>query len=280
TTAKRLKRNLIFFAFFKISPPVFRKFIYQNGNYRGNISSSHWETVIGNYSPLDLLPELTTCNATKGLYACFVNELTHTSAFFQAPDYTPVGEVINYGTSKYFDNDVYHCNIAAFKRLSEFFDFLKKHDCYDNTRIIIVSDHGGDYNIRSKKFEKENNLDKKVTAGFYVGRGYYNPLLLVKDFHKMNSLEEDNRFMTNADVPSLLLKDIVENPVNPFTKKPLLLDTTELKQNGVIITTNDDFAADDHSKNTFYIKDNEWWQVKDNVFKEENWKQIPSPIKN
>ena len=38
----------------------------------------------------------------------------------------------------------YHANAAALLRLGEWFDWMREQGVYDNTRIIIVSDHGRD----------------------------------------------------------------------------------------------------------------------------------------
>lgn len=49
---------------------------------------------------------------------------------------------------------------------------------------------------------------------------YCYPLLMVKDFNsiKFSIVEE---FMTKADVPIFAMKDIICNPVNPFTGKEI-----------------------------------------------------------
>ncbi len=38
----------------------------------------------------------------------------------------------------------YQSNMASLTALGEWFDFLKENNCWDNTRIVIVSDHGTD----------------------------------------------------------------------------------------------------------------------------------------
>jgi arylsulfatase A-like enzyme len=90
--------------------------------------------------------------------------------------------------------------------LGKWIDFLKENDKYDNTRIIIVSDHGVDLN---SKFQDNIVLlnNKRVQA--------YAALLLVKDFNSHGFLSIDDMFMTNADIPIIALEDIVKNPVNP-----------------------------------------------------------------
>jgi hypothetical protein len=90
---------------------------------------------------------------------------------------------------------------------------------------------------------------------------------MVKDFGAADGFFTDSTFMTNADVPNIALKGIIENPVNPFTQKPLYTD----KDSGVIIPTIEYKPWSRHGEYTYSIKDDEWLKVKDNIFKNENW---------
>ena len=103
-------------------------------------------------------------------------------------------------------------------------------------------------------------------------------MLLFKDFNSRGAFAKNMDFMTNGDAPALLLKGLVEKPVNPFTKKEIPLDTRPLKKDGVAITTCDKHQPPYH-KNLyrFDIKDNEWWLVKDDIFKSSSWTQIEPP---
>jgi predicted esterase YcpF (UPF0227 family) len=81
--------------------------------------------------------------------------------------------------------------------------------------------------------------------------------------------------MTNGDVPSLALKGIVENPENPFTGKKIPLDTTDIKKDGVIVTSSDVHQAWLYKDwYTYKIRDDQWWRVKDSIFKASSWKRV------
>ena len=166
--------------------------------------------------------------------------------------------------------------MAALKRVGEWFDFLKKNGVYDNTRIIVASDHGG--NGYEDCMETDMDLDARVKGEAYWGRGHYHPLLLFKDFYASGPMTKSMDFMTNADAASLLLKGLVEKPVNPFTKKEIPLDTRPLKKDGVVITTSDKHQPPYHKDPyIFDINDGEWWLVKDNIFTSSSWTQIEPP---
>jgi YidC/Oxa1 family membrane protein insertase len=258
--ANFLKRNLIWFSFFKIAPLVLRDAIYKNGEYwNTNKSAIDYNIFLNNYAVLDFLPSLTDTNTPSlNNTIIMVNDLTHEPNFLQAPDYVPRPDVTNYGNSKYSHVIYYPTNAAAIKRLGTWFDFLKENAVYDNTRIIIVSDHGPE-DIDTGVFKKSDNLS------FFEEN--FNPLLLVKDFNNTGPLSNNNSFMTNADVPNLAFEGLISNPVNPFTGNPVTVD----KNNYVHITTSKGWEPAHHARNTFTISPDEWYSVRENIFLEENW---------
>ena len=80
-------------------------------------------------------------------------------------------------------------------------------------------------------------------------------------------------FMTNADVPTFVLKDLVDNPVNPFTGKKI--DDSEKHAHPQLITSSHKYIASDHiGKTTFDTSDGHWYSVHDDIFKEENWEMV------
>ncbi len=268
-----LRHNLFIFSIFRLSPIAVRELIYSKGRYwNSNDSVLSYTNIINNYAPLDFLPQLTSASEKdSGTYICMVNELTHSSSYMQAPDYTPQAKITNYGNSKYKDEEAYHTNMAAFKQVAQWFDYLKSQGVYDNTRIIIVSDHSR-ASIEEGVFDDNRKLDDEIAGKSYFGRGHFHPLLMVKDFGKSGNLTTDMTFMTNGDVPSIALEGLVANPVNPFTKKEIPLDTSKIKKDGLVITPNDVHQAwlmrDEY---TFPIKKNQWWRVKDPIFESSSW---------
>ena len=272
-----LKRNLIFFSFFRESPIVLRKLIYKNGTYWStNSNAENGKAALDNYSALYYLPRLTDIAETEaGSYTAFINQLTHENdvMLFEAPDYVPVASVKELGPSKFRHNIGYHTQMASFKLIGNWLSYLKENGIYDNTRIIIASDHGGD--AREDDFERDDDLDESITGGQYHGRGHYHCLFMYKDFNAHGKMVLDHdTFMTNADTPSLMLRGFREEEfVNPFTNKPIPYDTTPLKKDGVYISASDAHQPGNNGKFKFSIKDSEWWHVKENIFKKENWSQ-------
>jgi hypothetical protein len=256
---KFLKRNFIWLGIFKISPLILRDAVYKNGEYWNTDKTAiDYSLLLDNYAVLDFLSELTDFEVNS-LNTCIilVNDLTHEPYFLQAPNYVPLPEITDFGNSKYADIVNYPVNASALKRLGTWFDYLKQNTVYDNTRIIIVSDHGAD--IDSGIFNDSKDLP--------FGREIFNPLLLVKDFNADGSLITDFSFMSNADVPSIAFDNLISNPINPFTKKPIISN----KDNYLYITNVNKWVPADHNTNTFKINPDEWYSVRDNIFLDENW---------
>jgi membrane-anchored protein YejM (alkaline phosphatase superfamily) len=153
----------------------------------------------------------------------------------------------------------YMCNVATYQQLTEWFNYLKVNDCWDNTRIIIVADHGRDLG-QFDYMELSNGLDVE----------FYNPLLLVKDFGATEYTVSDE-FMTNADVPTMALSGIIENPVNPFTGN---LISSNAKNSALYVTTSDNYDINRNDGYVLETSDGEWYTVKDNIFDVNNWTKV------
>jgi len=264
-----LKNTLLRFSFFKMSPLVLRLFIYDDGEWltttnvntqaknRGGLTSD----TIDDYAYLDLLPQLTKFEEKHiNTFTMLYGSLPHSSAFLQTPDYIPVQTVTNRGDGPFAGEAGYHVNMASFLLLGKWFSFLKEHDVYNNTRIIIVADHGMGGALKNYPHDISLPNRESVSA--------FNPLLMIKDFNAENVLSVDETFMTNADTPLLILENIIDNPVNPFTHVPLESD----KAQGINIVTIGALSSHDHSKYQYRIGKNQWLYVKDNIFDPANWR--------
>ena len=265
-----LKDNLIRFSFFKCLPSMMSGTFYDYGNYmkikkyssaaKKNYSSG----TLRNYSHLHYLKDMTDITEKNADFANIIfNELPHDRVFLELPDYTLVSSGTPSGYSGKFAKDGhYHVNAASLLRLKEWFNFLKENEVFDNTRIIIVSDHGRDENEIDVLMDGYAKLPNGEGAEGYVG------LLLFKDFNASGEMKTDSAFMTIADVPTIITNGIIENPINPFTKKPLYMDN----DNGAVFTTSHRYRwFKKQYKYSYKIMDDEWYHVKENVFKGESW---------
>ena len=255
-----MKRNFIWYSLLKVMPTVFRDTIYNDGLYMNtNNTLADLQDVLNNYALLEYLPKLTAFDSDEPTYTYFQSDLTHEPAFLQAPDYVPSVNITDYGSGPYSKDVHYHANISTFLRLGQWLEYLKENDVYDNTRIIIVSDHA--VYVHNDKFHGDFPTDPCAI----------NPILFVKDFNAKGDLQFDNTFMSNADVPSLSMSGIIENPINKATGKQI---NSDKKKNGLVVISSNLWSHDAHNKNTFKINDDKFFFVKDDITKPENWKKL------
>ena len=259
-----LKRNILWFALFRISPLVLRPVFYNDGNYWStNTENKDFNSYLEGYAALDYLTQLTDFDSsTRNAYINFVNNTTHDQMNLSAPDYRPsTGKFIK-GTSRFADDIDYQSFAGGLKRTGEWLLYLKNNGCYDNTRIVIVADHG------ATDFEDGYKWDEKFDS---IGPGHYHPLLMFKDFNSKGKLTINDDFMTNADVPALLVKGIIENPVNPYTEN--VIDGHE-KSDGALICLDSIFMPYHNKDNyIFTAEKDKWYRVHDNIFDSSNWVQ-------
>jgi len=252
-----LREILIRFSFLRISTPAFRVFLYDKGDWlkvQRNLSANFSLDALDNYTTLDYFPLLTDIsNSTNNTYIAIVNELTHDPAILQYPDYVPMMDVTDQGNGPFARERNYHSLMASFLLLGKWFKFLQEQGVYNNTRIIIASDHGRFLDSKYKGNILLPNNDR--LSGYHA-------LLLVKDFMSNGELNTNEEFMTHGDVPRIAMKDLIENPINPFSNITVVTN----KKDGVIITTS--------STLKYVINKDEWLFVHDNIFDSNNWRKV------
>jgi len=259
------KRNFIYLSFLVASPPPLRNFIYEHGRYLSvwNCPESIWyddKLIQENYLELENLSGFTGFNSKSDSFVIINNDLPHWPAYLQYPEYKYAKNVKVYNPL-IADNSAnmhYHVNAASLFLVGKYLDYLKENNAYDNSRIIIVADHGR--SITNPKLSKLQND--------YLME--YNPLLLVKDFNSRGDLKVSDKFMTNADVPYIATQNIIDKPVNPFTGN-VISDAD--KQNGVWIYEAHIWQFDFFRNNKSFILPKATFRyVNKNIFDVNNWK--------
>ena len=278
----RQMRNFVMFSLFRTSPVALRDFIYDNGRYIYNYaSSSYSRALIDNFSVLSRLIRLTSIDEEpEGGFLLLQNSTPHNPAELIPPDYdlrTSSLNNVDYDFSDYYYNRVlngrtmiidsfYHwqsycINVATYEELATWFDYLRDEGVYDNTRIILVADHG---------YFLHQFPDLFLTDTIDLER--FCPLLMVKDFNSNEPFSVDNTFMTNADVPLLAMSGIIDDPVNPFTGNPV---TDDDKNDGVYITNSYNWELSDTDGIRFDLSGAEWLAVRENIYDLNNWRIVP-----
>ena len=296
TTAFRY--NLFGYSIFRSAPVLLQPALYDDGTYNEtriidpsrlmdqrrygtSKAEGHEQIFMWDYYALKSMNEMTKVEDGDGNHFIYIGfDTCHDSEFLQEPEYEPSDVVNNskfdrsiQGTARFIlkgktmriqnpkDYRNYQCDLATLRELGNWLNYLKEIGCYDNTRIIIVADHG--YYIENFPDLLQKDLGPGLDGEAFA------PLLLVKDFNAHGEIQTSEEFMTNADTPYLATKGIIENPTNPFTGKAI---TDEGKKNGITVF-HSEFWKVRYNNGTAY-KPGEWFFVKDNIWQKENWKYL------
>ena len=288
-------RNFFCFSVMKCMPLTAQTVLYNNGRYcqaasyksdlnyaaqimetpskASGLSSVHLDA----YNVLCNLSGMTNITSdTQNTFLFMSNDGVHDPILLQEPEYVPSHEVDNTeydaaNTQRFTVNgrtikmdsayqySHYQCNMAAMIQLGKWFDYLREQGVYDNTRIILVADHG-------RNLEHFDELLMDDGSGEVEDLEFYYPLLMVKDFNSQGFTTSEE-FMTNADVPTLATQNLIEEPRNPFTGK--LIDNTEKTAHEQFIIRSFAWEIDDNDGTAFLPS--KWASVKDDLWNQDNW---------
>lgn len=275
-TIERRMRNFFFFSLMKTMPVGLQAGIYDSGRYCA-VSTSRGAAVSAFMDAYEVMRNMETMtNITDedvNTYMVLRSNVTHDPMILQEPAFEPVanvdnsdfyseeGRTITDGEDSYLLGEKdqiahYHANMAGLIQLGRWFDYLRENEVYDNTRIILVSDHGRDLAV----------FDTDYTDPLYDIE-YYQSLLLVKDFYAEGFTTSED-FMTNADVPTLAVEGLIEEPVNPFTGNAISSDyKTENNKQYVIMSEEWNISKNDGKQ---FLK-SRWASVSGDVRDKAKW---------
>ena len=262
---ERLCRNLFCYGLMRILPYIIQPIIYSDGSYYFYGSSTIPDNLSGIYvkehTALASLSEFTDISdSPQNCFFMYNNGIAHEYCLLSDERFnTP--PTVN-GITMYLDDEEdykhYQCTVEACILLGQWLDFLRENNAYDNTKIIIVADHG--YGL--------NNFDELLVPSLNFDAEWVNPVLMVKDFNQ-SGFTISHDFMTNADTPYLAVNNVIENPVNPYTNNPITVNNK----------TEDQIVYISHKHNTltnngtqFKDRDGYWLTVNYDIYDSENWK--------
>lgn len=283
-----LRRNLFMYSIYKVVPMALQDLIYDSGNYHNSVSMTTIQQIIkdnyhstGNssafndsyYELINLSKITEATDDDRNTFMMMCNNVPHEPNMLQLPQYLPAKDVDNsqyvYTEGQYVHDGIemkmqtpqqiihYQSNMLAYNELVKWFDYLKKENVWDNTRIILVSDHGKDL-YQFDEMIADNNEDFLRAAC----------LLMVKDFGS-TEYNENETFMTNADVPSIAFDGLISNPKNPFTGNMV---RSEDKSHGVDVFFSHDFNVNTNNGNTFHP--GPWYRISNSIYDRANWEYL------
>lgn len=291
---KSIGRNLFCYSLMKVSPVVLQPTLYNEGAYNSlaHFSENAYtgqvyvdkstanglnQDAMDYYNTLSNITNITTItNEESNNYFCMVTELAHDVLLYDENTYSPSISVDNRdydeahadrftyeGVSIKMETPQqmahYQSNLVAFSLIGEWIEYLKEKGAYDNTKIILVSDHG-------QGLSQVDKFSLGADSNEFLDIEAYYPILLVKDFGEKD-FTISHEFMTNADVPTIAFAGNIDNPINPFTNKPI---SSELKSNDNVYILGSAGWSVEANDGSVYFAD-QWLSVHTDMREPDNW---------
>lgn len=246
---KRLYENAIFY-----SVPLFIKpKVYNNTQwlsyFRDSTKNKSDKISFKEYNRVRLLPHISTTNTNKPNFIYIHSHFSHNPWNIISKNGIIINDVSPYQNNQWF-----------IEQFAEWIKWMKKQGVYDNTRIILFSDHGADWysyegeTISESPLKKTpSNLKKIREKSFWR----LNPLLMVKDFNSEDKLKENWQLMSNGDVSYIAFDE----------KNPTMHDTI----NRTVITNLTEWESHMIQQKTMQVY--KQFEISNNIFDLSNWKR-------
>jgi hypothetical protein len=244
---------------FKSIPHMFQGFVYDNGTWHGIIEKRILADTDKKKEHWFFLQSLKDRVKVK-------NEPSFNIIYLSLPHAANVMssqcEYLDNYDGKYVDDAF--CALEAVRKLTA---RMKELGVFDNTMIVLVSDHG--WWTENKMFNEEV-FSRKVPPAYEnrLSPGFVNPLLMVKDINSKGNLDISDVFLSNADVPSIVCTVIGSCEGIPADYR---------KFKGTRVLTVNLYKPDNEVEllsKTGYGHVMSRYEVTDNIFNASNWKKV------
>lgn len=251
---------------FKMTPFFIKSEVYQEGRWHilnlSSVIGKNFNLVMPELGFMDSLSVASNTNSDKPTFKMFHSELTHFPHILSkdckiVSDKFPDDSVKDSSKGK---NPWYTAKCTA-PIFINYFKWLKREGIYDNTKIIIMSDHG-DW------AQNNHMLESTTIKGNGIAKTLYQPAFIVKDFKSHGKMKIDYRFMSNADVPAIICSAIgkCEGIDDIDTTKTLLKNRKVI---GIKRRLKYKDANRNYNWNILY-----GFEVTDSIFKDKNWRNM------
>jgi membrane protein insertase Oxa1/YidC/SpoIIIJ len=190
---------------FGSAPYMLKARIYDEGSWIVFRKSYQFDYIakktLGNYAYLDLLPELSSASGEAEPLAIFI----HTQFTHEPFGMDESGKIIRGGypdprSKSFIDGRSAYLTARAFvDALLRWTDWMKREGVYDNTLIVVLSDHGNNAEDHDLRFGKalDNPADRHDLSRARA-------LLMYKSFGARGDLRRDEELRGTADASVLL----------------------------------------------------------------------------
>ncbi len=192
----------------RVAPYSVRAVIQQKGPWRPFLDHSAG-TTFREWAELTSWPELSRADSDRSNLNIVFNILPH-EPYFLGDDclprprrfYLPDEEIRRRGFGNLFEYQHYVTSGCALRIVSRYFRWMREQGVYDDTKIVIVSDHGivgpvADRSSRAVEGRTQENVFVRTRS-----------VLLVKPRGAWGRLAVSEEFLPNAEVPRIVCEEI------------------------------------------------------------------------
>ena len=258
-----LARQYLAIAAFRMAPHAARGSIYDDGEWLGQsyVWKKKEDKYLANYFSLTQLGALSGTQADRPTFTFLTNEITRAPLFLDGNcipgrDLTAAFPSIAPLVERYGDADtaqIYQTTACTIEGLAGFVRWLRDEGIYDNTMLVIASDHG--WVSRNPGLFR---LPDQIAASMFQA------FLMIKPFGADAPLRESREFIANANVPGIICETLggCEDPV---TGKRIVREALT----GSVLLHMTPWQPSGQLWDRFVIEG--LWEVRDDITKPENW---------
>jgi hypothetical protein len=211
----KLRNYYVSLALFKASPSFIKEAVYDSGRWNHTNMANNILHKLEGLSLLHFLSKYPPQFETRNTLTFFYTDLTHTPWFLgeHKLDVMPDPYPATVGQLKVVNGVIpeqVFTEKHALALIGNYLKNLKAIGVYDNTRIIIVSDHG--FGNSAQLNAALGAQEDGITANWLANNrypGYPHALLMIKNPKDTGAFREDRSvFMSNADVFDIICEDL------------------------------------------------------------------------
>ena len=263
------------FALFSAAPYGIRPRIYGEATWLGalerDMKGTYTRGTYAKYAYLSLMGGISNTQSDKPTFKYITSMITHYPFNVNANLELVLGDPIfsRKGQLTKIDGVIpEHVYVEAFSlnAIAKWIKWLKDSSIYDNTMIVLVSDHGAS---DSRSLSTSFNLDVKGEYKIGTNQGYPGSphgLLMVKDFHNNAPFSVSKKQMSSADVPSIVCSVI--DGCQHIPNDPRYSNRERVIEHSTIVN----WSPKRHPKNKY--NEATRYRISGSMFNKENWKRI------
>jgi len=199
-----LAKQYLALTVFRVAPHSLKNAVYDGGQWLS--MSFAWkkrmDKYLNNFFSLGTMPSVSAVNSDKPTFNFITNEAPR-APFLMDKDCLPTdvqGAGQNASSQRFKDVEtqkIFETHRCVLRGVGQFMNWLRTEGIFDNTFVVLVSDHG---------WVSDNPLLKGIKG--QQTYSMYQAFLMVKDFGSNAALKEDPTYIANFKVPGLICDKI------------------------------------------------------------------------